>query len=140
MALLAVMWASCITFKLLFVCLPAARLLGYLPSCGVNSQLSAVTLTLTLTLNLVPNTALPTDPDANPYPKPMTMTLSLLLPPTLTPAAVDEMAAPDQHPDTHRAWQYINIILTDSQIFVPIMDLVRRNVDKSSNFIFNQFL
>jgi len=42
------------------------------------------------------------------------------------PAAVDEMAAPDQHPDTYRAWQYINIILTDSQIFVPIMDLVRR--------------
>ena len=41
------------------------------------------------------------------------------------PAAVDEMAAPDQHPDTYRAWQYINIILTDSQIFVPIMDLVR---------------
>ena len=35
------------------------------------------------------------------------------------------MAAPDQHPDTQRAWQYVNIILTDSQIFVPIMDLVR---------------
>ncbi len=48
------------------------------------------------------------------------------------PAAVDEMAAPDQHPDTYRAWQYINIILTDSQIFVPIMDLVRHKLPLQS--------
>ncbi len=30
-----------------------------------------------------------------------------------------------KHPDAHRAWQYINIILTNSQLFVPIMDRVR---------------
>ena len=29
------------------------------------------------------------------------------------------------HPDAQRAWQYINIILTNSQLFVPVMDLVR---------------
>ena len=31
----------------------------------------------------------------------------------------------DVHPDAARGWQYINIILTNSQVFVPIMDLVR---------------